>query len=139
MSDIIGGKKSYILATLTQKNGTRLSEDDIKNICHDVQNGMSYRDIQNKYTIGGGRLARILKMCNVKSIVRGGWENMNPVDIHLNGTRENLNRNEYKLEKNSNYSDNYKNNSDPVDKLLNNQIENMKKSMESIKFKSFID
>lgn len=77
----------YILATLTHKGGTKLNITDVQNICNDVQNGMPYREIQKKYTIGGGRLQRILRICNVKSIIAGNWENMNPIDIKLH--REN--------------------------------------------------
>ena len=87
---------SLKIASLTQKHGTPLSTEDIKNICDDVRNGMSYIDVRKKYTIGGSRLARILKICNVKSIVKGGWEKMNPIDIQLNG-----NKKEHKSGKNS--------------------------------------
>lgn len=109
------------LATLTQKNGTRLSIEDVQNICNDVRSGMSYGDIQKKYNIGGGRLTRILKICNVKSIVKGSWENMNPDDIQLSNNSETKPRN------------------NELDSLLTKQVEVMKKNIESIKFKSFID
>jgi len=123
------------LATLTQKNGTRLSNEDIQNICNDVRNGMSYRDVQKKYTIGGGRLTRILKMCNVKSIVRGGWENMNPIDVHLGNvtTGGNCRSNP------SNPSNSNVKHDNSLDSILSKQVQTMKKNMESIKFKSFID
>lgn len=127
---------SLSLATLTQKNGTRLSNEDIQNICNDVRNGMSYRDVQKKYTIGGGRLTRILKMCNVKSIVRGGWENMNPIDVHLSNVTTGGNSGNIR---NNSSTSKVKNEPDNLDSLLAKQVEAMKKNMESIKFKSFID
>jgi hypothetical protein len=129
------------LATLTQKNGTRLSNEDIQNICNDVRNGMSYRDVQKKYTIGGGRLTRILKMCNVKSIVRGGWENMNPIDVHLGNvtTGGNCNTIRNSRDCNSNPSNPNVKHDNSLDSMLSKQVEAMKKNMESIKFKSFID
>jgi hypothetical protein len=56
---------------------------------------------------------------------------MNPIDVHLSSSRSSSVKKD-QPEKNISKLD-------PVDKLLVSQIENMKKSMESIKFKSFID
>lgn len=133
----------FKIASLTQKHGTPLTTEDIKNICEDIRNGMSYVDVRKKYTIGGGRLARILKICNVKSIVRGGWENMNPIDVHLsrdcNGNLSSSSGNITTGRGISKEPSKVKNEPDNLDSLLTKQVEAMKKNMESIKFKSFID
>lgn len=97
-------------ATFTRKGGTKLNDQDIVNICNDVQQGVPYRELQKKYKIGGGRLARILKICNVRSIVGGNWEQFEIPSIEENS----------------------------VDSVLSKQIDNMKKSMDNIKLKSFI-
>jgi hypothetical protein len=129
------------IASLTQKHGTPLSTEDVKNICNDVRNGMSYIDVRKKYTIGGGRLARILKICNVKSIVRGGWENMNPIDVHLSSIAGGGNCNTIRNSRdcNSNPSNSNVKHDNSLDSMLSKQVETMKKNMEAIKFKSFID
>ena len=124
------------IATLTQKHGTPLSTEDIQNICDDVRNGMSYVDVRKKYTIGGGRLARILKICNVKSIVRGGWENMNPIDVHLS---RDCNGNLSNVTTGGGSGNSKVKHEDSLDSILSKQVEAMKKNMESIKIKSFID
>lgn len=108
---------------LQSDNSTKLNLDDIKNICDDYTCGMSRNNIQKKYHIGGNRIAKILKANNITK---------NSKYIIIRDSPDFIGGN---LESDDKMQNNYSNN---LDIVLSNQIENMKKSMESIKFKSFI-
>ena len=109
---------------LQTSNSTKLTMDDVQNICDDYKNGMSRNNIQKKYNIGGNRIAKILNANNItknsKYIIVRDAPNFIETPKRIQSSNP------------SNSDD------DNINKLLTTQIENMKKSMENIQFKSFI-
>lgn len=125
---------SQVMDILQSNNATKLSLDDLKNICIDYQNGMSRNNIQKKYSIGGNRIAKILNANNItknsKYIIRDApnWQ--------MESSNQNNRQSRNCL---SNQSNSEESNPSDIDQLLTKQIENMKKNIDNIKFKSFIE